>query len=520
MNCKEDLHSYCRARILPLLYEISQAMDNKDDLHTVLKLVMKILGEFMGVKRAILSILNRDSDQIFIESSYGMDEDAQARGVYRIGEGVIGSVVATGKPAVIQRVSQNRDFLNKTGALKISPEHDISFICVPIKIGREVAGTLSIDRAVEGEFSLEHDAQVLAIISTMIAQAVQLHQVEHEENDRLREENLRLKGELKEKYQPKNIIGKSKAMQQVYDLIEKIAPTRSTVLILGESGSGKEQVAQAIHYASPRSTAPFIRFNCAALAENIIESELFGHEKGAFTGAVESRRGRFEDAHTGTIFLDEVGELSLQAQTKLLRVLQEREFERVGGNKTIKVDIRVLAATNADLEQAIREGKFREDLYYRLNVFPVHIPPLRDRNGDILLLADFFVQKYSELHDTRTRRISTPAINMLLAYHWPGNVRELENVIERAVILSEDDVIHAYHLPPTLQTSRESGTQYRGTLQSKLDIVEEETLVEALKDCKGNMAQAAKRLGLTERVMGLRVKKYNIDFMNFRRDEK
>ncbi len=493
-------------------------MDHKQELHAVLELVMKILGEHMGVKRAILSILNRTSEEIFIESSLGLDEEAQARGVYRVGEGVTGSVVATGKPVIIQRVSQSKEFLNKTKARTVHPDEDISFICVPIILGKEVAGTLSIDREVEGEFSLEHDAQVLAIISTMIAQAVQLHQMEHEENDRLREENLRLKGELKQKYRPSNIIGNSKAMSQVYDLIEKISPTSSTTLILGESGAGKELVAQAIHYASPRQSGPFIKFNCAALAENIIESELFGHEKGAFTGAIDSRRGRFEDAHQGTIFMDEIGELSLPMQTKLLRVLQEREFERVGGNKTIRVDIRVIAATNADLEASIKAGKFREDLFYRLNVFPIFIPPLRDRGSDILLLADFFVQKYTQLHSKRVRRISTPAIDMLMAYHWPGNVRELENVMERAVILSEDDVIHAYHLPPSLQTSRESGTQYRGTLETKLEVVEKEMLIEALKDCRGNMAQAAKRLGLTERVMGLRVRKYEVDWMAFRRE--
>ncbi len=518
MRQDEYFHTYCRAKLLPLLFKVSHAMDSKQDLHTVLEIVMQILGEHMGVKRAMLSILNRSNEEIFIESSLGLDEAAQARGVYRVGEGIIGTVVATGKPVMIQRVSQSKEFLNKTGSRDLKNEEDISFICVPIRLGREVIGTLSIDREVEGEFSLEHDMEVLAIISTMIAQAVQLHQLEHEENDRLREENLRLKGELKERFRPSNIIGNSKPMQKVYDLIEKISTTASTVLILGQSGSGKELVAQAIHYNSPRNGGPFIKFNCAALAENIIESELFGHEKGAFTGAVESRRGRFEDAHGGTLFMDEVGELSMPMQTKLLRVLQEREFERVGGNKTIKVDIRIIAATNVDLEQSIKEAKFREDLYYRLNVFPIHIPSLHERGSDILLLADFFVQKYSEMHGRRVRRISTPAIDMLMSYHWPGNVRELENVIERAVILSDDDVIHAYHLPPSLQTSTTSGTQYRGTLQAKLDMVEKETLIEALKNCHGNMAQAAKTLGLTERVMGLRVKKYEVDFRVFRQE--
>ena len=251
----------------------------------------------------------------------------------------------------------------------------------------------------------------------------------------------------------------------------------------------------------------------------MIESELFGHEKGAFTGAVASRKGRFELAQGGTLFLDEIGDLSPAMQIKLLRVLQEKEFERVGGTSTIKADVRLIAATNRDLEKLIEREQFRQDLYYRLNVFPVHIPPLRERRTDILLLADYFVERYSRQNHKNVRRISTPAIDMLMAYHWPGNVRELENCIERAVLLSDDEVLHGHHLPPTLQTAEASGTVPRGTLQVTLQRVERELLLEALKSSRGNMASAAQTLGITERIMGLRVRKYRLESRRFRQSQ-
>src|SRR5690606_31811282 len=289
------------------------------------------------------------------------------------------------------------------------------------------------------------------------------------------------------------------------------APSATTVLIRGESGTGKELVAEAIHEASDRKGKPFVKVNCAALPESILESELFGHERGAFTGAITTRKGRFELAEGGTIFLDEVGDFSPATQVKLLRVLQEREFERLGGSKTIPADIRVLAATNRDLEALTKAGLFREDLYYRLNVFEITMPPLRERRSDILLLANHFVEKYSRQNGKSVRRISTPAIDMLRAYRWPGNVRELDNCIERAVLLTSDDVIRAHQLPPTLQTAEATGTAHPDTLQAALDNLERELLVDALEQHRGNKAGAARSLGLTERVMGLRVNRHNID---------
>jgi Nif-specific regulatory protein len=344
----------------------------------------------------------------------------------------------------------------------------------------------------------------------MIAQAVKLRQQAQEERDKLEAENQRLRTELKERFRPANIVGNSREMQVVYDQIAQVAKSQSTVLIVGETGTGKELVANAIHYNSDRSDRPFIRVHCAALPESIIESELFGHEKGAFTGAVVERKGRFELADGGTLFLDEISEVSQALQIKLLRVLQEREFERVGGSKTIRVNVRVLAATNRDLMQLVKEGKFREDLYYRLHVFPIYVPPLRKRAADVVLLADYFLEKYSKETGRHVRRLSSAAIDMLMSYHWPGNVRELENCLERAVLVAEGDVIYPHHLPPTLQTA-EATTPVSGDLESLVSAYERDLITDALKSSRGNMAAAARALGATQRIIGYKVKLLGIE---------
>ena len=499
-----------------LLFEVSQTLDSSLDLREVLGPVLKIIARHKGILRGSLTLLNRDTGEISIEAAYGLSPSQQRKGRYRIGEGVIGQVFQTGRPAVIPRVSEEPRFLNRTGAIAKTEGSDISYLSVPIKLENRVVGALSIDVPYQEEISLQDEVRLLSIVGSMISQAVKLRQKAQEERRQLIEENLRLHEELKDRFRPSNLIGNSSAMQAVYDLIAQVSGSDATVLIRGESGTGKELVAHAIHYSSRRAAKPFIKVNCAALPETVIESELFGHEKGAFTGAVSTRKGRFELADGGTLFLDEVGDLSTGLQIKLLRVLQEREFERVGGASTLKVDVRLIAATNVELEKLIEAGRFRQDLYYRLNVFPIHIPPLRERKTDILQLADFFVEKYGQANHKQVRRISTPAIDMLMSYHWPGNVRELENCVERAVLLSEDDVIHGHHLPPSLQTAEASGTVFRGRLASNLAGVERELILEALKSCRGNMATAAKVLGVSERIMGLRVRKYGIDIWRFR----
>ena len=501
---------------LTLLYEISQMLDRSLDIRDELNPVLKSIAKHTGMMRGTITLLNREKGELVICAAHGLSGAQWQRGRYKPGEGVVGKVAQTGRPMIIPRVSEEPLFLNRTRSRKNLNRKDITYICVPIKMESSILGTLSADRLFSDDIALEEDLRLMSIIASMIARAVRLRQRSQEEHNRLLEENSRLQRELQQRFRPANMIGHSSAMQNVFDLIIQVAKSDATVLIRGETGVGKELVAHAIHYNSTRASKPFIRVNCAALPESVIESELFGHEKGAFTGAVEQRKGRFEAANGGTIFLDEIGELSAQTQVRLLRVLQEREFQRVGGTDTIKVNVRVIAATNRDLEAAMQTEAFRQDLYYRLNVFPVHIPPLRERRTDILELANFFVEKYSKDNHKYVRRISTPAIDMMMCYHWPGNVRELENCIERAVLLTTDDVVHGHHLPPTLQTAEASNTPMRGKLEETLNQVEREMLVEALKNSHGNKAQAARELGISERLMGLRVKKHRISPKSFR----
>lgn len=306
------------------------------------------------------------------------------------------------------------------------------------------------------------------------------------------------------------MIGNSNSMKKIYELIHEVSKIDTTVLIRGESGVGKELIAQAIHQESPRKNMPFVEVNCSAIPDTMIESELFGHEKGSFTGASYTRIGKFESATGGTIFLDEIGDFSLSLQVKLLRVLQQREFTRIGSNEVRKLDVRIIAATNRNLEELIQKNHFREDFYYRINVFPLKVPPLRERKNDIPLLADFFIKKFSTQFNKPIKRISTPAIDMLMSYHWPGNIRELENCIEHAVILSKDHVVHSYHLPPTLQVAEIKDQKSQNDLKYQLDMMEKEIIMDALKIFKGNCSKAAKYLNITERQMGLRVRKFDI----------
>ena len=385
-----------------------------------------------------------------------------------------------------------------------------AFLVTPIRLGGRNSGLLFT----EGETS---SLSELTVIAAMIAQSLRVEHAVLGERERLREENQQLKLELKEKYDFSHLVGNSNEMRQVYEQVSQVARSNATVLLRGESGTGKEMIANAIHYNSLRSKRAFIKINCAALPDSLIESELFGHERGAFTGADKLKRGRFEMADGGTLFLDEIGDLPLQTQIKLLRVLQEREFERLGGTETIRANIRLITATNKNLEEAIAKGEFREDLYYRLNVFSIFLPPLRQRRSDILLLAEHFLEKYENEHGKRIRRISTPAIDMLMSYHFPGNVRELENAIERAVLVCDTNVIHSHHLPPTLQTAETSGTETSLTLASAVARFERDLITDTLKSTSGNVAKAARQLDSTERILGYKIKKYGIDPSRFRK---
>jgi Nif-specific regulatory protein len=496
---------------LDLLHEVARLLNDTTNVRDAVTQALRLIVERSNLMRATITLLDPDTHEIFIEEAYGLSTSEQFRGRYKLGEGITGQVVESGEAIIVPRVNEHPDFLNRTGARTPGGMADISFVCVPLVIGSEVVGALSVDSHYDAKANLHDIARVLHVVGAMVSQGVALRRKAANAQKRLQDENARLQRTLQTQFRPENIVGNSKAMIEVYGLIEQVADTPTTVLITGESGTGKELVAHAIHYNSSRRNAPFVRVNCGALPENIVESELFGHEKGSFTGATQQRKGRFEQADGGTIFLDEVGELSPATQVKLLRVLQERELERVGGNRTIKVDVRVITATSQNLEAMIESGRFRLDLYYRLNVFPILMPPLRDRGSDVLALADHFVAHYNRVHGRSVRRIATSAIDMLTAYHWPGNVRELENCIERAVLLANESVLHGHHLPPSLQTAEATGTGSQGTLDNQLDNLERVLILDALKSTRGNMTQAAKQLGITERVMGLRVKKHAID---------
>jgi Nif-specific regulatory protein len=495
-------------RELDLLGEISRLLDHSMDLREVARPILEALSAQTGMKVSTLTLLNRQTGEILVEAAHGLSVQQTQRGRYKLGEGVTGQVAQSGKPIVIPRTGESPLFLDK---MQRGTRPDTSFICVPVKAEHEVAGTLSAERTYDPDIELQQDVRLLKIVASMVAQAVNLRRAVQESQDRLAEENARLKEELKERFRPANIVGNSHEMQNVYDQIAQVSKSPTSVLIEGETGTGKELVAHAIHYNSTRADKPFIKAHCAALPESVIESELFGHEKGAFTGAMAERKGRFELAHGGSLLLDEIGDIPPSIQIKLLRVLQEREFERVGGTRTIKVDVRVIAATNRDLTALVQQGKFREDLFFRLHVFPIYVPPLRKRKADIVLLADHFLKKYAQENGKDVRRLSSAVIDMLMSYHWPGNVRELENCIERAVLVAEGNVIHPHHLPPTLQTAEASGAPVAGDLKSLVGAYERDLIRDALKSTRGNMAGAARALGTTPRILGYKIQGYHID---------
>lgn len=505
---------------MDIIYHVSRAiLAHKKSVSSLISEVFDVLRKDMNLQRGALT-LKRDNSLI-IEASIGLSADEKKRGQYKIGEGITGKVGKTGQSVVIADVSKEPAFLGRT---KTKRSEKTAFICVPVMHEDEVIGTLSIDHPSDTASNLNQVRKLLEIIANITADGVAVLRSEIEERESLISENIRLKTELNSLCKPDNIIGNCNRMRMVYGLINQVSTSNANVLVRGESGTGKELVAMAIHLASSRKNKPFVAVNCAALPENLIESELFGHEKGSFTGANFLRKGRFELADGGTIFLDEIGDISTPIQVKLLRVLQEKIFERVGGNTSIKVNVRIITATNRNLEECLKKGDFREDLYYRLNVFPIHLPALRERKTDIMLLADYFLEKYNAMYMKSIKRISTPAIDMLISYHWPGNVRELENTVERAVLVSTDDVINAYDLPPSLQTAKETRTNLipsdgKTDFMKMIDSFEEELIVEAIKETNGNIASASRKLGITPRILHYKIKSLNIELAKYKNSE-
>jgi len=500
---------------LSILVEIHQAVSRNHQLQEALNAVLQILKNSYNIKSGAIFLMDKEKQRLTLEAFVGYLHQPD-KSDYKIGEGLTGRILETGKPIIVPKVSREPLYKNRLNSWDPKKDRELTYIGVPITLDYKTLGVLFVHLPYSPKRKYDHTLQFLMLVASALLQPIQFQNIIASARQTLIDENVMLKQKLQEEFSFHNIIGNSHEMRDVYEQVARVARTNTTVLLRGESGTGKELIAEAIHYNSLRSDKPFIRVNCAAIPENLIESEFFGYEKGAFTGAVARKKGRFELADSGTIFLDEIGELSPMTQVKLLRVLQEQEFERVGGTENIKVNVRMIAATNSNLEALMNQNRFREDLYYRLNVFSIFLPPLRDRKTDILLLADHFMLKYGRQHGKAIKRISTPAIDMLMRYHWPGNVRELENCIERAALLCEDQVIHSYHLPPTLQTAESSNTVPTLSLTDAVASYERELIQDALKTARGNRAKAARLLNTTERIIGYKIQKYKIDASRFR----
>jgi len=495
-----------RLRELSVVNEITKILTKGLPFKDTLSEVLKILYAYMDVEHSFIAI--KETNTLKIISTFGIPLEKGV--IFKKGEGVTGRVFSRGIPVVIPGVKYSGFFANKTGVgSKINEKAYL--IAVPIKVGGEIEGVLTVFKEFESEDSVEKFLETLSIIGNTLGLFFKMREKLEEERKQWEEERKLLTRELQEKYSLHGILGKSKSIKELIELIEKISKTDSTVLILGESGTGKSLVAKTIHYESPRREAPFITVNCASIPENLLEAELFGYEKGAFTGAYSSKKGKFELANGGTIFLDEIGDMPLSLQAKLLRVIQDKEIEPLGSEKTVKVDVRIIAATNKDLKKLVEEGKFREDLYYRLNVIPIYIPPLRERKEDIPLLIEYYLGEFNKKYRKKVS-ITKRAMKLLLEYDWPGNVRELANLMERLVILNEDK-IDEESLPIYIRKVKEE--KENGDLPSLLEKTERERIIEALEKTGYVKSRAAKLLGYTLRQLDYRIKKYRIEIKKF-----
>lgn len=521
------------------IYEIGKILSSSLELHKTLRQVLNVIAVHMNMSRGMVC-LQEDSEYLTIIASLGFSSEESQRGRFLPGEGVTGKIFQTGVPAVIPDVDKEPLFLNRTGAHKMVDGKAISFLGVPIKIGRECIGVLSFQRESAEEWNgFEDDLQLLTMVANLIGQTIRLNQQVSTDRDLLVQEKTRLQKELAGKYSLNNVIGNSKRMQEVFADVHMAAPGKSTILLRGESGTGKEVIARSIHFLSSRKDKPFIKVNCAALSETLLESELFGHEKGSFTGALQERKGRFEQAHGGTLFLDEIGDVSPAFQVKLLRVLQEREFERVGGNRSIKVDVRLICATNKDLEEAVRKNEFRADLYFRINVISIALPPLRERRDDIPLLVETILARFNRENGMKIA-ITPEAMRVLSNCEWPGNVRELENCVERFATMARSNLIREVDVPcqtnhclsSTLWKYQPRGDvipiapvastpehpvirETRESYDTDEPLTERDQLISAMEKSGWVQAKAARILNLTPRQMGYALRKYNIEVKRF-----
>ncbi len=529
---------------LVTIYEVGKILSSSLNLGKTLNQALNMIANFYDMDRGMV-YARTDIDDLHVIAATGLTREEIRLGRIKVGEGVNGRIYQTGVPAVIPDIRVESLFLHRTRTEKLPEDRAISFLGIPIKVGQESIGVLSFERVhADDQHPIVDHLRLFTMVANLIGQAIRLNTQVGYDREQLIQEKSRLQKELGTKYSLDNVVGYSKRMQEVFADVHMAAPSKSTVLLRGESGTGKEVIARAIHFLSPRKDKPFIKVNCAALSETLLESELFGHEKGSFTGALQERKGRFEQAHGGTLFLDEIGDISQAFQVKLLRVLQEREFERIGGNRTIKVDIRLICATNRDLEKAVKNGEYRSDLYFRINVISISLPPLRERREDIPLLVEGVLTRFNRENNARIS-ITPEAMHVLAGCNWPGNVRELENCVERFATMARSNVIREMDIPcqtnhclsstlwqyeskgvviPIAPISGEVGSKKMAEDVANPDLENEDAvgvtssrkqLIEAMEKSGWVQAKAARLMNLTPRQMSYALKKYNIEVKRF-----
>lgn len=515
-----------------LLYEIAVLLTSTTEINESVEKAMRRLKQHGYLERCALFRKKEDADELELLNSIDLEPYQKKMATYRFGEGATGLAAKSREPIVIENIHNNINYLNKMGNISTQM---VSYVAVPLLQEDEVIGVISANIGKNSPLNFDEIVRMLTIVGSLFVGALKVQQTITKEKESLSELKTYYKEEMQKDYNFENIVGRSTRMQQVFGMINTVAPTDATILIRGETGTGKELIATAIHNLSRRQNGPFIKLNCAAISETLLESELFGHEKGAFTDAREMRKGRFELADGGTLFLDEIGDITPALQVKLLRILQEQEFERVGGTKTIKTNVRLVAATNRNLEEMVRKGEFREDLFYRLNVIPINLPPLRERYEDVKLLIEHYLHRFMKEH-RKNMHFTKGAMELLLDYPWPGNIRELQNTMERIVLICPDGEIQpemlAHVLPFNYQKlymqnepapsyiapmpqspthNYESHTSSAPMTKKTLQELEKESIIQALIDSHGIQTKAARALGMSARQIGYKIKQYGIE---------
>ncbi len=502
---------------LDCLYRVSEILSRSLDCGQSVRQVLDVLDEEVGLSKGMVSVLDPEAGDLVVHAVQGTDVGSDEPVRYQPGEGIVGLLLEDKRSEALPVVGRDHRFLDRLGIY----DRNLPFIAAPINVGGRLKGVLAVQPEEPDDGLLSERARFVEMVASLIGRSLRLALDVAEEKKTLREERDTLRRTVRHQYGFDNIVGHSMPMRRVFDQIRMVAKWNTTVLIRGETGTGKELIANAIHYNSPRARGPYVRVNCASLPETLLESELFGHEKGAFTGAVGVRKGRFESADGGTLFLDEIGEISPAFQAKLLRVLQEGEFERVGGGRSLKVDVRIIAATHRDLEAAVDTGDFREDLYYRLNVMPILLPPLRERPEDVPELARHLVIRLGSAQG-RTLTLTDGAVRRLSQYAWPGNVRELENCLERAAVMSptgtiDTDLIHLDRGrdAPAVSVAPTSGSAPPPVSLDDPDLDERARVIAALEQAGWVQAKAARLLGMTPRQIAYRIQTLNIEVKQF-----